>query len=203
MLMFDIQGAGPWSRFFDEAHQAVHREGQIAALRAGIDITEEAIALTPVGTGEARSGWEVMLEPSHGGTRVQNLVRHVQYLERGHSKKARRGMLGPAVAKHGPSHAVYLQEGLQIVADAAPDYRSVSASRKKEFFRQKAIAKRISSGKGRGGSSISSAKRAAGAAARGRGAAARAGGGGRGRGRGVRTVKAAVRKAQRVVRRLG
>lgn len=61
-------------------------------------VRKDARDNTPVDTGEARDGWRTR-RVSEGVYEVSNPVKHALYLERGHSKKAPRGILGPALQR--------------------------------------------------------------------------------------------------------
>lgn len=61
-------------------------------------VRQDARSTTPVDTGEARSGWRIG-RVRDGVWEVRNDVEHARYLERGHSKKAPRGILGPALQR--------------------------------------------------------------------------------------------------------
>jgi hypothetical protein len=50
---------------------------------------------TPIDTGLARNGWR--LENMFQQKRIVNRTRHINYLERGRSKQAPNGILGPTV----------------------------------------------------------------------------------------------------------
>jgi hypothetical protein len=59
------------------------------------DIKDVAVRRTPIDKGRARRGWR--LEGTGTGKRIVNRVPYIDVLEKGHSKQAPNGILGPTV----------------------------------------------------------------------------------------------------------
>jgi len=68
----------------------VDRLGEINTQKRMLYATEQLRRVTPVDTGEARSGWSTKFSKSLNGEIgiIENPVEHVVYLNRGHSKQA-------------------------------------------------------------------------------------------------------------------
>jgi hypothetical protein len=61
------------------------------------DIFRGVKDLTPVDTGKAKRGWRLLRR--RFGFIINNSVKYVPYLERGHSKQAPRGMVKPTLER--------------------------------------------------------------------------------------------------------
>jgi hypothetical protein len=61
------------------------------------DIFRGVKDLTPVDTGKAKRGWRLLRR--RFGFIINNGVKYVPYLERGHSKQAPRGMVKPTLER--------------------------------------------------------------------------------------------------------
>jgi len=88
MLSFRVIGTRQVVRSLEREKEALHN--QIAQ-----DILEVARSKTPIDKGQARRGWR--LENSIREKRIVNRVPYIDELERGHSKQAPNGILGPTV----------------------------------------------------------------------------------------------------------
>jgi len=88
MLSFRVIGTRQVVRSLEGEKEALHN--QIAQ-----DILEVARSKTPIDKGQARRGWR--LENSIREKRIVNRVPYIDELERGHSKQAPNGILGPTV----------------------------------------------------------------------------------------------------------
>lgn len=85
-------------RAFLDLKRRVSRAADTYARETAEAVRKDARDTTPVDTGEARDGWRAR-RVSEGVWEVRNDVEHARYLERGHSKKAPRGILGPALQR--------------------------------------------------------------------------------------------------------
>lgn len=59
------------------------------------DVMDVAVSKTPIDQGKARRGWH--LESTGREKRIVNRVQYIDLLEKGRSKQAPRGILGPTV----------------------------------------------------------------------------------------------------------
>jgi hypothetical protein len=88
MLSFKITGTR-------QVMRSLEREKENFITRVANDILEIAKSKTPIDKGQARRGWR--LESSFRQKSIVNRVPHIEALERGHSKQAPNGILGPTV----------------------------------------------------------------------------------------------------------
>jgi hypothetical protein len=88
MLTFKVTGTRQAMRHLEREKDALHT-------RIAQDILEVAKSKTPIDKGQARRGWR--LEKSFRQHNIVNRVPHIDALERGHSKQAPNGILGPTV----------------------------------------------------------------------------------------------------------
>lgn len=75
--------------------RSLEREKEAFHTRVAYDILEVARSKTPIDKGQARRGWR--LENRYRAKNIVNRVPHIEALERGHSKQAPNGILGPTV----------------------------------------------------------------------------------------------------------
>jgi hypothetical protein len=78
-----------------QAIASLEREKEKLMTTIAQDILEVARSKTPIDKGQARRGWR--LENLFREKRIVNRVPHIDALERGHSKQAPNGILGPTV----------------------------------------------------------------------------------------------------------
>ena len=88
MLRFRVTGTR-------QAMRSLEREKEAFHTRVANDILEVARSKTPIDQGKARRGWRS--ENRYREISVVNRVPHIEALERGHSKQAPNGILGPTV----------------------------------------------------------------------------------------------------------
>jgi hypothetical protein len=88
MLSFKVTGTRAVMR-------SLEREKENLMTRVATDILEVAKSKTPIDKGQARRGWR--LEKSYRQQNIVNRVPHIDALEKGHSKQAPNGILGPTV----------------------------------------------------------------------------------------------------------
>ena len=88
MLKISVKNTNRVMRHLEREKEALHN--LIAQ-----DILEIARSKTPIDKGQARRGWR--LENSIREKRIVNRVPYIDELERGHSKQAPNGILGPTV----------------------------------------------------------------------------------------------------------
>jgi len=88
MLSFRVTGTR-------QVMRSLEREKENFMTRVANDILEIAKSKTPIDKGQARRGWR--LESSYRQKSIVNRVPHIEALERGHSKQAPNGILGPTV----------------------------------------------------------------------------------------------------------
>lgn len=86
----------------ERAMRGVEREKDRVVGQIAQDTLEVARKNTPIDKGQARRGWKLtrsVVNSTLSGTdyRISNSVPHIDYLERGRSKQAPRGILGPTV----------------------------------------------------------------------------------------------------------
>ena len=74
---------------------SVEREKQRIIDLVAKDTKDVAVKNTPIDKGRARRGWR--LESAFQEKRVVNRVPYIDVLEKGHSKQAPKGILGPTV----------------------------------------------------------------------------------------------------------
>lgn len=75
--------------------RSLEREKDSLISQIADDTIRVARKNTPIDKGTARRGWR--LEDTFDGKRVVNQVSHIDALERGRSKQAPKGILGPTV----------------------------------------------------------------------------------------------------------
>jgi hypothetical protein len=78
-----------------QAIASLEREKEKLMTTIAQDTLEIARSKTPIDKGQARRGWR--LENLFREKRIVNRVPHIDALERGHSKQAPNGILGPTV----------------------------------------------------------------------------------------------------------
>lgn len=78
-----------------EAKRQLEREKDALLAKIADDIKTVAVQKTPIDQGQARRGWR--LESSYREKRIVNRVPYIDLLERGRSKQAPNGILGPTV----------------------------------------------------------------------------------------------------------
>ncbi|GAA0766961.1 HK97 gp10 family phage protein [Brevundimonas olei] len=77
-------------------HELCEKAAKEIAEEIGFDLLADLIVKTPVDTGRARNGWEIVAEGEH--TVVQNMVPYIGVLNDGHSKQAPANFVESAVA---------------------------------------------------------------------------------------------------------
>jgi len=88
MLRFRVTGTR-------QAMRSLEREKETFHTRVANDILEVARSKTPIDKGQARRGWRS--ENRYREISIVNRVPHIDALEKGHSKQAPNGILGPTV----------------------------------------------------------------------------------------------------------
>lgn len=88
MLSFKVTGTR-------QAIGSLEREKEKLMARVAQDILEVARSKTPIDKGQARRGWRS--ENRYREISIVNRVPHIDALEKGHSKQAPNGILGPTV----------------------------------------------------------------------------------------------------------
>ena len=88
MLTISVQGTR-------RSMRSLEREKEKLMTRVIDDIKTVAVQKTPIDQGQARRGWR--LESAFREKRVVNRVPYIDLLEKGRSKQAPKGILGPTV----------------------------------------------------------------------------------------------------------
>ena len=88
MLEIRVKGTRQVSR-------SLEREKESLMTKIAEDTKSVAVSKTPIDQGQARRGWR--LESSHRVKRIVNRVPYIDLLEKGRSKQAPNGILGPTI----------------------------------------------------------------------------------------------------------
>lgn len=78
-----------------EVMNGVERELDRVISKVADDTIRIAVSKTPIDQGQARRGWR--LEDAGRDKRIVNRVSYIDLLEKGRSKQAPRGILGPTI----------------------------------------------------------------------------------------------------------